>query len=108
MALPQFQSNVNGGQSIESVFTQMQNAWGQILNKLLSRPQNNSTIISNVSLINGSTTIQHGLNQPLAGWSIVRIDGAATIYDAQATNSTPSSTLVLVSNAAVTVTLEVF
>lgn len=107
MALPQFQSSPKG-QSIDAVFTQMQNAWGQILNKVIYRPQNNSTILPDVALINGSTTIQHNLGYPLTGWSIVRINGAATVYDYQASNTTPSSTLVLVSNAAVTVTLEVF
>jgi hypothetical protein len=108
VALPQLQANRAGGQSIETVFTQMQNAWAQILNKIIARPQNNSTILADVALINGTTTVQHNIGQPLTGWQIVRINGAATIYDQQSTNTTPSATLILVSNAAVTVTLEVF
>lgn len=103
MALPQFQSSPNG-QSIDSVFTQMQNAWGQILNKVVYRPQNNSLLIPNVDLIVGTTTIQHGLGYPLSGWLIIRINGAATVYDSNAN----STSLSLVSDAAVTVTLEVF
>jgi hypothetical protein len=107
MALPQFQSSP-GGQSIDSVFTQMQNVWAQILNKLISRPQNNSLIIPDVDLVVGSNTIQHGLGSTLTGWSIVRINGVASIYDTQATNSATNKSLVLVSDAIVTVTLEVF
>lgn len=86
----------------------MQNAWGQILNKVIGRAQNNSTILTDVELAIGSNTIQHGLGFPLSGWSVVRINGVASLYDTQATNTNPSATLILVSSAVVTVNLEVF
>lgn len=103
--LPQLQA---AGQDINAVFTQMQNAWGAILQPIINRPQNSSTIIPKVSLTTGTNTIQHGLAGPLSGWSIVRIRAAATIYDQQDSNPTPQRTLVLVSSADVVVDLEVF
>lgn len=105
--LPQFQASP-GGQKIDAVFTQMQNAWGQVLNKLIARPQNNSVIIPNLELVVGTNTIPHGLGKPLSGWIPVRKNAAAEIYDQQETNQNPSNSLILVSDAVVTVTLEVF
>lgn len=86
----------------------MQTKWRSILNPLLANPTNNSSLLRGISLINGTTTINHLLGETLQGWKVVGIDGAATIYDQQANNPRPELTLVLVSNAAVQVTLEVF
>jgi hypothetical protein len=101
MLLPIFQTAMKDLQLL-------QNKWTPILNGLLKNPSLQSNLLSNVSLINGTTTINHLLGQKLVGWRIVGINGAATIYDAQATNTMPALTLVLVSDAAVTVSLEVF
>lgn len=105
MGLPQFQP---GLQSINAVFTQMQNVWATIIGPVIDRPQNKSNIIPKVSLVVGQNTIPHGLAGPLAGWSVVRKNAVADIYDSQDTNSTPQKTLILVSDAIVTVDLEVF
>jgi hypothetical protein len=61
-----------------------------------------------VALANGTTVVNHLLGRKLIGWRIIGINGAATIYDQQASNQTPALTLVLVSNAAVIANLEVF
>lgn len=74
---------------------------------LQNNPMCNGTFLNNIALISGSTTIFHGLGHPVQGWIVTMIDGAATIYDAQSTNPSPK-TLVLVSDAAVTVNLYVF
>ena len=86
----------------------LQNRWSAILNTLLRRPQNSSNILTNVSLVTGSNTINHGLGQNLTGWKIIRQRAAASIYDAQDANQMPSLTLVLVSSAPVSIDLEVF
>lgn len=65
-------------------------------------------MLTGVALINGSTTINHKLGRKLQGWLIIGLNGAASIYDNQANNSMKDKTLVLVSNAAVTVNLMVF
>lgn len=107
MSLPQIQS-ATGGQSIDAVFTQMQTLWSAQLNPLLNRPQNLSTILPKVSLAIGDNTISHTLGRALAGWNIVRIRAAATIYDKQDSNTNPAVSLILNSSAAVVIDLEVF
>ena len=88
--------------------SQMQTKWASILNPLLGNPVNNGSILKNVSLKSGSNTINTMLGRPLQGWSVVRQRGAAEIYDDQDANQSPNLTLVLVSNAAVSVDLLVF
>lgn len=56
-------------------------------------------------MINGVTTINHKLGQVQQGWFIIDINGAATVYRSQPFND---KTLVLTSNAAVTVNIGVF
>ncbi len=85
-----------------------QDRWAAQLNPILSSPQNNSNILKNVALINGTTIVNHLLGHVLNGWKIVRQRSAASIYDNQDSNQSPQLTLVLTSNAAVVVDLEVF
>lgn len=85
----------------------LQTAWISKLNPLLGNPANNSSILKDIKLVTGTNVVNHLLGAPLQGWSVVRRNGPATIYDTQATNPTPELTLVLVASAPVTVTLEV-
>lgn len=85
-----------------------QDRWASQLNPLLANPANNSIILPDVLLANGTTIVNHRLGRKLQGWKIVRQRGAASIYDQQDSNQTPDLTLVLVSNAAISVNLEVF
>lgn len=86
----------------------LQNTWSALLNPFLQRPQNKSIILQNISLSAGSNTIQTGLNRTLQGWNLVRQRSAASIYDNQDSNQSPTTTLILVSSAAVSVDIEVF
>lgn len=86
----------------------LQSKWAAILNPFLSNPSNQTSILKNVALVNGTTVVNHKLGQRLQGWRVVGINAAATIYDKQATNQTPDLTLILVSNAACVANLEVF
>lgn len=87
---------------------QMQNTWATALDPLLNNPANNSIILKNVALVSGTNVINHLLQQRLVGWKTTRVRAAATIYDLQDTNPTPTLTLVLVASAPVVVDLEVF
>lgn len=89
-------------------WNQARTRWKAILDVLLGNPSLNSQILDNVALANGTTTVNHGLGRTLTGWRVIRINGAATIYDKQDTNSMPDLTLILTSSAAVIVSLEVF
>lgn len=88
-----------------SNFAQLATRWKSLLDPLLANPLNDVSVIYNVSLINGATTINHLLGQKMTGWYIVDINGAATIYRSQPLND---KTLTLTSNAAVTVSIGVF
>lgn len=90
----------------DQVFELMQTKWASILNPLLARPQ--PIILKNITLNNGTTTINHKLGRRLSGWKTVRVRASATIYDNQESNQSPNLTLILISNAAVVVDLEVF
>lgn len=100
-SLVQFQSDDRNMQLL-------QNSWASVLNPIINNPSNKAIILKNIALINGSTTINHLLGRKLQGWRIIGIDAAATIYDSQKTNQHIDITLILVSNAAVNVNLEVF
>ncbi len=86
----------------------LETKWKSLLDPMLGNPSLQSTILSNVSLINGTTAVNHRLGRKLQGWRIVRIKAAATIYDNQDSNPHQDLTLILISNAAVVVDLEVF
>ena len=98
MALPQFQSD-------DRDFQLMQSAWATQLNPMLANPSLQCILLKDVVLANGSNVINHKLGRKPQGWRIVDINGAATIYRSAALNNL---TLTLTSNAAVTVSLEVF
>lgn len=83
----------------------MQTKWAAQLNPVISNPLNSISILKNISLVNGATSINHKLGQMQQGWMILDVDAAATIYRSQAFND---KTLTLTSNAACTVTLGVY
>lgn len=87
---------------------QMQNKWAAIINPILRAPIANGLLLTNVALSNGTTIVNHKLGRKLQGYIIVGINGAAQVYDNQATNQMPELTLSLTSNAAVTCSLWVF
>lgn len=78
--------------------------WAAQLNPIIASPLSLVSIIQ-ATLINGSTTINHGLGRPLQGWFLTDVNGAATIYRSQPFND---KTLTLTSSAVVTVSIGVF
>lgn len=86
----------------------LQTNWAAVLNPLLTRQQNQSLIIKNVSLAVGSNNIPTGLDRALQGWKIIRQRAQANIYDDQDNNTTPAKSLILVSDAVVVIDLEIF
>lgn len=82
--------------------------WKSIIDPFLQKPANQSSILKNVVLVNGTTIVNHLLGRPLSGWKVVRQRSQAQIYDLQDINQQPNLTLLLSSNANVVVDLEVF
>lgn len=95
-------------QSDDRLLTQTSIAVNQRLDSIISSQIVRGLILSNVALINGTTTINHTLGRILVGWFIIGNNAAVTVHDTQASNTTPAVTLVLVSNGAAIVTLFVF
>lgn len=87
---------------------QLQQNLKQAVDPLLQSPLLNGYIIPNITLISGDNTIEHGLNRPLQGWFRVLDTAGPVLYDKQASNTTPSTTLVLNSSGAATISLYVF
>lgn len=86
----------------------LQTKWASLIDPFLSNPSLSSIILPDISLVSGSNSINHTLGRKLLGWRVIRIQGSATLYDQQGSNPMPELTLVLVSNANVVVSLEVF
>lgn len=83
---------------------QVQSNLATALQPVFTSPFFEGQFANDISLISGTTVVQHGLGRQLTGWFVTDIDGAATIYSTGKTDST----LTLVSSAAVTVNLFVF
>lgn len=79
--------------------------WKAILDPLIAKPQSSGSILTQVDLKIGINVINHLLGEQLQGWSIVDINGAATIYRSAPFNN---KTLTLTSSATVTVDIAVF
>ncbi len=89
-------------------FMLLQTKWASILNPLLGLPLNSSNLIQGQVLAIGTNQVNHKLGRKLKGWIVTRKTAGASLYDAQNSNQTPSTTLALVSDAIVTVDLIVF
>lgn len=89
-------------------FPTLQEQWAQAIDPMLTNPALQVSVVHDVKLAAGSNAINHRLGRKLQGWKIVRQNGPATIYDQQDANQMPELTLVLVSDAAVTVSVEVY
>lgn len=85
--------------------TLMQTSWKTAIDPVLANPLMQGVYLSNVALMNGTTIINHLLSRTQQGWIIVDVNGAATIYRSMPFND---QTLVLTSNASVTVNLYVY
>ena len=106
-SLPQFQTTGN----VQSKdFGLLQNTWASAINPVINNAPNQSIILKNVVLVNGTNVINHLLGRKLQGWKVVRQRAAAQIYDDQDNNQQPQLTLILVVISAVqfSVDLEVF
>lgn len=79
--------------------------WAAVLNPVLALKILQGRQVNNLSLANGVTVFNHGLQRVPVGWYITDVDGGAVIYRSAPFNS---STLTLTSSAAVTVSLWIF
>jgi len=90
------------------VINQLQDNIKTTTDPLTVNIQNDSTILTSISLATGSNIINHTLGRTLSGYNIVRQRALANIYDNQDHNKSPNLTLILISSAPVVIDLEVF
>lgn len=78
------------------------------LEPLFNTPILAGNLLTKINLVAGSNIINHGLGRNLIGWQIARLRANAAIYDNQDFNPTPNLTLILVSDAPVTIDIYVY
>lgn len=115
MSLPQFtqttklsEGSTTTRQSLIRVINALTTNLQQIFTALTKQVQLNSVVLQNISLVVGTNNVPHTLGRTLTGWKIVRQNGLALIFDRQDTNPNPNNYLVLQSDAAVVVSLELY
>ncbi len=96
--LPYFQTN-------DKDLNLLETKWMSILNPLLATTLVNGLFLPNVSLINGSTVINHKLGRMQLGWILTDINAGAAVYRSAPFND---KTLTLTSGAICMVSLWVF
>lgn len=82
--------------------------WAARLNPLLANPLTQGRLLSNLVLVSGDNTINHGLGVDLQGYIVVMNSAAVTFYDKQSTNQMPELTLILHTSGITTISLYVF
>jgi len=93
----------------DPIITKIQDNISDALDQFVGREQLDSNILKNINLTVGTINqINHLLGRTLVGWKVIRKRSMADVYDLQDSNPTPAATLWLISNANVTVDLEVF
>lgn len=81
----------------------------QVVSPFLKNQLLDGNILSDIVLVTGQDNrIDHKLGRTLQGWMLVGLNASAIIYDNQANNSLPNSTLLLRTSANCTVKLYVF
>lgn len=103
-SLTQFYITPTGDAALDNV----QKNLVRILTPVTSMSLMGGNLLTNQGLGTGDNTINHGLGRTLVGWIIVRQRAAASIYDTQDTNPSPTKTLTLNSSAGVTVDIYCF
>lgn len=79
----------------DRVINQLQQNLTNKINAITVNPLLNGQLLEGQTLSSGNNIINHGLGRALLGWFLTRVGAAASVYDKQATNSTPNLTLVL-------------
>jgi hypothetical protein len=104
-------------QSSDRLLNQVQNNIADAINPLLALVTFNQAfaktflkgkISSKVSLVTGSNTITHNLGYSPTGWLIIRARSAATFFDTQDANLTPTKTLLITSSATCSIDIFIF
>lgn len=88
--------DVSDSTDLLRIINQLQGNIENSLTPLVTKIQNDSTILTNVSLSASSTNVvNHTLNRKLSGWQVIRQRAQSQIWDDQDNNTSPNLTLLL-------------
>jgi hypothetical protein len=87
---------------------QLQQNIMQALRPILQNPLVNGYILSGIVLASGDNTIFHKLSRDIQGYIPILKSAAVDIYDKQSSNDNKSTTLILNSSGAATISIYVF
>ena len=81
-----------------------------IFNSIIKNPLlNTPTIVKTIVLTSGvDTYVNHGLNRAVTGWVIIDKNGFGDVIQSTTTNSIPKSSIILKSNATITISVLFF
>lgn len=100
--------NIKDNDALLRAINNIQDNVVDALSPLVSKTQNDSLILSNISLIAGQVNnVNTLLNRPLSGWTIIDIDANSNVWRV---NKTLNANLILYLQCSVncTISLEVF
>ena len=92
----------------DHALTQLQNNVAGFTGQLVSNPLLSGVLLTGISIINGVTSISHGLGRPPQGYIVVRSTAAVSVWDVVVNQTTPNATLQLSANAAATISIYIF
>lgn len=102
------ESNIKDEGGLVRALNNLQVNIAETFQPLISKTQNDSVILLNISLLAGQiNTVNHLLNRKLTGWSIIDLDANATIWRVQK-DLNDNLILYLRCSANCTISLEVF
>lgn len=87
---------------------QLQSKWPAQLNPVLANLLVNGQLLSNITLINGTTVVNHKLGRPILGWFITSPQGPFGNVYQTSYQPNPSLTISLTNNASLITDLWVF
>lgn len=86
----------------------VQDSVDKVFNVLLEKDILDGRLIKNIGLSSTPVSIDHKLGREVSGWILVRNSADARVWDDQASNTLPSTSLILVASAITVVSIWVF
>jgi len=88
----------------------LDNAVSNVFQSLYSNPLLNSpTLVKDVAFISGQDTIvNHKLNRPVVGFIVINSNAAVSVFQSSSTNISPTTQIILKSDADATVSFLFF
>ena len=91
-----------------NALTQLQNNVAGFTSQLVNNPILSGKLLTDIEVINGVTSISHGLGRAPQGYFVVRSTAQVSVWDVAANQTTPKATLELSASATATISIYIF